>query len=232
MPARILYVEDDASARRVFAITLRKSGYDVAEAADGAEGWELVRQRAFDVVLTDLNMPEMSGAELCRRIKTDEELSETPVIVFTSHSEVDNEIEGTEAGADAYMSKDTDPRVLRARIEALIKERTRQVEATARKVQSVQRQTLSQSVTTLAHHINNSVMSIHSAATVIDRDNPEHVRKLQQVCRLEARKILSVLKALKTMAEFEELKTTPYLGEDMMFDLEAELSKLDDASTR
>jgi adenylosuccinate lyase len=130
------------------------------------------------------------------------------------------------------MSKDTDPRLLRARIDALIKDRTRHDEATARKVQSVQRQTLSQSVTTIAHHINNSVMSIHSAATVIDVNDPEHVRKLQQVCRLEARKILSVIKALQTMAEFDELKTTPYLGEEMMFDLELELSKLDDTSRK
>ena len=226
MTTRVLYAEDDAGTRRVIALALSKMGYIVKATKDGKEAWEALPEFHPDIVLTDLSMPEMDGAELCRRIRENGPTSSMPIIVLTSHRDVDYQVQGAEAGADAYLVKDTDLRVLNARMQALLKTTTRNAETTRREVESVQRQTLSQSVTTVAHHINNSVMAISSAARVIDPANAEHVAKLQHVCQLESRKILFVLKALKKMADTEELKSTTYVGEELMFDLAEGLKSL------
>jgi DNA-binding response OmpR family regulator len=226
MANKILFSEDESGTRKVISLWLRKAGYEVVEAQNGVDAWEKLQDYVPDMVITDLSMPEMGGMELCRKIKLSDKLAGVPVIVFTSHDEVDRQVEGAAAGADAYLSKDTDLRVLLARIDVLLKEKNRHDEETAREVATIRKATLAQSVTTLAHHISNGIMAIHSAASVIDPENIEHVQRLQNVCQTESRKILHVLKALKKMAEYEELKTTTYVGDELMFDLDTELENL------
>ncbi|HDS73945.1 MAG TPA: response regulator, partial [Firmicutes bacterium] len=199
---------------------------------NGREGWEGISTRKPDIVLSDIAMPEMDGVELCRRIKTTESTSDIPVIMFTSLKEAEIQLAGTSAGADAYLSKDTDPRILKARIEALLASRTRQSESTEKRVDSARRQTLSQTVVTLAHHLNNSLISMHATASVVNPDNTSDSRKLRDVCITETRKMLVVLKALKQMADERELKTTVYVGSEVMFDLETELARLADATEK
>lgn len=223
MPLTILLVEDEPDIRRMMARWLAHNGYAVEEAENGRAGWERVQQNPPDLVITDVAMPEMDGVELCRLIKLGELTAGIPVLMFTSHSEADLQLAGTKAGADAYIPKNSDLRVLQARIEALAADRAR----TRQETERTQRLTLSQSVTTLAHHINNSVMAIHATASVVDPNNPQHAQKLRQVCQTEARKMLLVLRALKEMAEREELKTTVYVGNERMFDLETALKQLD-----
>jgi len=232
MRRTILLVEDETNIRHLMRRWLEHLGYEVYDAPDGKRGWELVQEHMPELVMTDIAMPEMDGVELCRLIKLTDKTSGIPVLVFTSYSETESQLAGAEAGADAYLSKETDLRVLQARIEALLKARLRQSEATRREVASVRRQTLSQSVTTLAHYINNSVMAIHATAGVIDPTKPDQAEKLQRVCQAEARKILVVLRALKRMAEEEDLKTTVYVGHETMFDLEAELARLSAAMAK
>jgi DNA-binding response OmpR family regulator len=119
MPITILLVEDEPGIRSVTAKWLAHHGYAVDEAENGKEGWECIQQRAPDLVITDIAMPEMDGVELCRLIKTTESTADIPVLMFTSHAEADLQLAGTKAGADAYIPKNGDLRVLNARIEAL-----------------------------------------------------------------------------------------------------------------
>jgi len=223
MPITILLVEDEPAIRSMTAQWLSRNGYAVDEAENGKAAWDHIQQTPPEVVITDVAMPEMDGVELCRLIKTTGSTAGIPVLMFTSHSEADLQLAGTEAGADAYLPKDGDLRVLKARIEALAAARSRALLET----EQTRRLTLSQSVTTLAHHINNSVMAIHATAAVVDPNDPRQAHKLRQVCQTEARKMLLVLKALKAMAERDELKTTVYVGKELMFDLEAALKQLD-----
>ncbi len=231
MPITILLVEDQSDVRHLIRLWLQRLGYAVYEATNGREGWEAVSRRKPDIVLSDIAMPEMDGVELCRRIKTSEGTADIPVIMFTSLKEAEIQLAGTSAGADAYLSKDADPRILKARIEALLAARTRQSETTAKQLDTARRQTLGQTVITLAHHLNNSLISIHATASVVKSDNVDDAKKLQQVCLMESRKMLVVLKALKQMADEEELKTTVYVGSEVMFDLEAELARLAEAAS-
>ena len=227
MAVTVLYVEDEATTRRVFSIWLEKMGYTAIIATNGCEAWKILQATIPDIILTDLSMPEMDGAELCRRVKLNDNLSHIPVIVLTSHTEVDQQVAGADAGADDYVLKDTNLRILQARMQALLKAQIRRDEVTRREVEDVQQQTLSQAVTTLAHHINNSVMSINSTADVINPQNEEHVKKLREVCKLESHRILLVLKTLKQMTEMRELKSTTYVGNELMFDLNSGLSELE-----
>ena len=219
MDGTILLVEDEADVRMLTRMWLESLGYRVVEADDGAVAWDLMRQDVPDLVLTDIAMPNRDGVQLCRLIKTTEATADVPVLMFTSHTEVESQVASTDAGADAYIPKDSSHRIMQGRIEALLRARTRQSEATRKEIASAQRQTLSQTVITLAHHINNSLMAIHATASVVDPECPDEAKRLQSVCRTEVRKMFKVLTALKAMADEQELKTTTYVGPELMFDL-------------
>jgi CheY-like chemotaxis protein len=228
MPATILLVEDEADIRMLTRMWLEAEGYTVREADDGQMAWESIAQTAPDIVLTDMAMPVMDGAELCGLIKSTEETSGIPVVILTSHTEVATRMAGTDAGADAYISKYDDRGILRSRIEALLAAGVRQSEVVRREVETAELRTLGQTVITLAHHLNNSLMSISATAEVIDSGNTDHAERLKSVCTVEVRKMFRVMGALREMAEAQELKTTRYVGTELMFDLESDLKKLGD----
>ncbi len=100
---RILVVDDDASFRRVLEYQLKEAGYSVACAADGEQALDLFSADPFHAVLTDLEMPRVSGNELLRRIKS--QSPDTPVIVITAFATVDSAVDAMKAGAFHYLTK-------------------------------------------------------------------------------------------------------------------------------
>jgi len=129
--AEILVVEDNPDMRRLLAHLIGQE-FRVRTARNGREGLSLVRERAPDVVLTDVMMPEMSGIELCAAIKRDPELAGVPVVLVTSKAEREMKIEGLEQGADDYITKPFHPRELLARVRSLVKLRRLQSELAVR----------------------------------------------------------------------------------------------------
>ena len=129
--AEILVVEDNPDMRRLLAHLIGQE-FRVRTARNGREGLALVRERAPDVVLTDVMMPEMSGIELCAAIKRDPELAGVPVVLVTSKAEREMKIEGLEQGADDYITKPFHPRELLARVRSLVKLRRLQSELAVR----------------------------------------------------------------------------------------------------
>ncbi|HXN08165.1 MAG TPA: response regulator [Candidatus Acidoferrales bacterium] len=81
------------------------AGYDVETAIDGAEGWAKVQQRRFDCVVSDIEMPNMSGWDLCTRVKREARFADLPFVLITSLSKDEERRRGLEVGADAYMVK-------------------------------------------------------------------------------------------------------------------------------
>ena len=100
---RILVADDDASFRRVLEFQLKEAGYIVACASDGKKALELFSRDSYHAVLTDLEMPELSGHQLLRQIK--EKSPDTPVIVITAFATVDSAVEAMKAGAFHYLTK-------------------------------------------------------------------------------------------------------------------------------
>lgn len=98
---------------------LSRAGYEVRVAANGAIGLELARAEKPDVIVSDIEMPKMSGYEFCKAVKQDPNLRSVPVILLSTLSEAEDIIKGLDAGADNYVTKPYDPKYLIARIEAL-----------------------------------------------------------------------------------------------------------------
>ncbi len=118
----ILLVEDNNELREYLKAELNKE-YKVLEASNGVQGVKIVRERFPDLIITDIIMPEMNGFDFCRAIKTDPSTSHIPILMLTAKTSVENRIEGLEIGADAYMVKPFDLKLLKLRLSQLIKSR-------------------------------------------------------------------------------------------------------------
>jgi CheY-like chemotaxis protein len=82
-PKAVLIVDDDSSVRRVLAHVLSSCGYAVMEAEDGLDAWDKIRRSHTDIVISDLQMPQCDGSELCRRIRAEPELQHVRVVIIT-----------------------------------------------------------------------------------------------------------------------------------------------------
>jgi len=119
----ILVVDDNASDRDVLARRLTREGHAVVPAANGPAALGLVERQDFDIILLDLIMPEMSGYEVLRRLKTAERTSHIPVIVISALDEIDTVVRCIEAGAEDYLTKPFNPILLRARVGASLEKK-------------------------------------------------------------------------------------------------------------
>ena len=116
---KLLVVEDNAEFRAFLHNELSEK-YSVIMAENGKEGLEKAREHQPNLVITDVMMPEMSGTELCRNLKSDLQISHIPVILLTAKTSDNAQIEGFEAGADAYITKPFNMDILLLRINNLL----------------------------------------------------------------------------------------------------------------
>ena len=122
---KILIVEDDQKISRFLELELQHEGYETDVAADGREGLSKVNNQKFDVVLLDLMLPNLSGIEVCRRMRKAED--HTPVIMLTAKDDVSDKVTGLDSGADDYVTKPFAIEELLARIRVAVS-RTRRSE--------------------------------------------------------------------------------------------------------
>jgi len=118
---RILFVDDEEQIRKLLSTWLTRHGYDVSVANDGWEALKAIRAKAPDLVITDVNMPNMNGLELTRRMRADHRTARIPVIMLSARKQADDVLSGYAEGADEYVPKPVEMAVLEAKIEVLIK---------------------------------------------------------------------------------------------------------------
>ncbi|MEM6679563.1 MAG: response regulator transcription factor [Pseudomonadota bacterium] len=114
----ILVVDDDPHIREVVVFALEKAGHAVSTAGDGAEALRMIEATPPDLVVLDINMPEMDGLELCRRLRREGDL---PILFLSSRDDEIDRVVGLELGADDYVTKPFSPRELAARVAAILK---------------------------------------------------------------------------------------------------------------
>ena len=115
---RVLIVDDDEIARDLLSEALTGAGYEVSAARDGREALEILRTGVFRLVISDWEMPEMNGLELCRRIRERHFSSYVYIILVTSRDGTDNVVEGLSAGADDFITKPFHPAELCVRVRS------------------------------------------------------------------------------------------------------------------
>src|SRR5579863_6614414 len=118
-PNRVLVVDDEASLRKALRTSLVASGFLVEEARSGEEALDAVRQRAFDLVLLDINMPGINGFEACQRIRT--LAPRAAIVMVTVRDAEEDKVRALEAGADDYVTKPFRFRELVARLGAVLR---------------------------------------------------------------------------------------------------------------
>jgi DNA-binding response OmpR family regulator len=118
---KIVIAEDDDHIAHMVNMALGDAGFLCLRARDGDEALKLVKAHDPDLLVLDVMMPKMDGLEVARRLKADVMWSRTPILMLTARAAVDDQVEGLEAGADAYMSKPFNLKEMSARVKALIR---------------------------------------------------------------------------------------------------------------
>jgi CheY-like chemotaxis protein len=121
--ALVLVVEDYQDAREMYAAYLQFSGYDVAEATDGAQAIEKTLELMPDIILMDLALPKMDGWEATRRLKSDERTKHIPIVALTGHALAGHAEGARQAGCDSFVTKPCLPDALVAEIERMLARR-------------------------------------------------------------------------------------------------------------
>jgi len=127
MGARILFIEDELNLLQSLTYILEKEGFEVRGTPLGVEGASMAAADPPDLVLLDLNLPDIDGFEVCRRLKADPSTRCTFILMLSARGGMEDIVAGLEAYADDYLTKPFQPRVLLARIHALLRRRTHAV---------------------------------------------------------------------------------------------------------
>lgn len=120
MSASILAVDDSASMRQMVSFTLKGAGYEVVEAADGVEALNIAKTRSVNLVITDVNMPNMDGISLIKELRALPSYKFTPLLMLTTESGADKKQQGKAAGATGWIVKPFNPEQLLNTVKKVI----------------------------------------------------------------------------------------------------------------
>ncbi len=120
MAKTILIVDDAQTVRHLTRFALSKGGYNIVEAEDGLQGLKALEKSAVDLIITDLNMPNMNGLDMCRSIKSNERLKHIPIFMMTTESSQEMTLQGKEIGIMAWIVKPFVPEKLLAAVHRVV----------------------------------------------------------------------------------------------------------------
>ncbi|GAC1702674.1 MAG: response regulator [Candidatus Limnocylindrales bacterium] len=118
---RILFVDDEGQIRKLLQTYLERRGYRVSVATDGYEALLAIKRETPDLVITDVNMPNMNGLELCRRLRSEHKTARVPIIMLSARKAADDVLSGYAQGADEYVPKPVEMSLLSAKVEGLLR---------------------------------------------------------------------------------------------------------------
>lgn len=125
MVQRILYVEDDPTIAQVISVSLSDEGFDLTLAPTGSRGIQLAGSDKFDLAIVDLRLPDISGLDVVREIR---KVTDIPVVIFTAFGDTQSVVAGLESGADDFLSKPIAAQELSARLRAILRRTSPEVE--------------------------------------------------------------------------------------------------------
>lgn len=120
MSEKILIIDDDLDTLRLVGLMLQRQGYQISAATNGQQGLDKAFDEDPDLILLDIMMPDMDGYEVTRRLRSNPSTTETPILMFTAKTQLNDKVIGFEVGANDYLTKPTHPSELQARVKALL----------------------------------------------------------------------------------------------------------------
>ena len=117
---KLLIVDDEDGVRALVRMTLDSGVYEIFEASEGFEALDLAREHRPDLVLLDVMLPDVSGMDVCRKIKDDPDLASTTVVMLTARAQTNDVGDAEEAGADGYFTKPFSPIALPRKVESIL----------------------------------------------------------------------------------------------------------------
>ena len=188
----VLFADDDTELLSLMR-DIFQDRYHVLLATGGKEAWEMLNRSGADAVVCDVMMPDMNGRELCRRIKTDLRFNHMPVIMLTAGNDINDRVAGYESGADGYITKPFDAKVLIARINSLVKSyKTRQqdfqkeqntyLESTS--LQSADKQFLQSVIECIEQHLKESAFDLDRLSSHLNMSKSTLHRKIKSLTGL------------------------------------------------
>ncbi len=121
MTQKILIIDDDIDTLKLVGIMLERKGFTIIASTTGKKGIQLAQKELPDLIILDIMIPDIDGYEVARTIRSTPGTEAIPIIMFTAKSQVDDKVEGLEAGADAYITKPARPRELFAQVNSILK---------------------------------------------------------------------------------------------------------------
>ena len=123
---KLLLVEDDDATRSILTMLFEGEFFEVIEACNGLEGLEKAHQHQPNIIVSDLMMPRMGGIEMLKKLRSDRRVQSTPVLLLTAANSEENELKVLEQGADDFVGKNVDAKIMVARVERLLARRQMQ----------------------------------------------------------------------------------------------------------
>jgi signal transduction histidine kinase/ligand-binding sensor domain-containing protein/DNA-binding response OmpR family regulator len=185
----LLLVEDNEDFRFYLKDNL-KLEYRIIEAPNGSEGWRMVLESLPDLIVSDVMMPEMNGIELCKKIKSDQRVSHTPVILLTARSAEEQKVEGFESGADDYITKPFNFEILVSRIKNLILKREKlhkafpaqlDIKASELKITSLDEQFINKAIKCVEDNISDPDFSVEDLSHQLGISRAHFYKKLMSL---------------------------------------------------
>lgn len=236
MPSPVLIIDDDATFRLISTRILTKAGFEVLQADDGPAGIELACEKCPGVILLDWMMPTMDGPEVCGSIRGNTRLSSSQIIMLSARGELDDKIQGLDAGADDYLVKPCESKELLAHVRSAMRihdlklqleEKATQLQETVGKLEELARQR-EEFTAVLVHDIRSPLSTVLAAleitemraeeARVLDKDLKEifghSYRTVDHIMSL-VNEILDFAKSEggRDTMEFFALPPAPVVGE-------------------
>lgn len=221
---KILIVDDDRQVLKLLRASLENHGFEVVEGCTGKEAVDLNHRQQPDLILMDLNMPEMGGIAACKLIKRQKKARYVPIILLTAQNRTEDKTRGLDSGADDYLTKPFEMPELLARIRSLlrIKHLTEQLQRTrAKLIEAKQLAAVAAAAVTVNDKINSPLTRIIINLEIVESKMPGPLRDL---CRQNLNQISEAARKIsaltKKMAVMSKPNFTNYLAGTTMLDID------------
>ena len=188
-PSTVLVVDDNEMNRDMLVRRMRPMGYVVDVACDGGQALEILKSRAFDLVLLDIMMPVMDGYEVLKEMKADQQLKTIPVIMITAIDDASSAARCIDMGAEDYLTKPFDPTLLRARVSACLERKHLHDQETRHRAQIEEynihlEERVRQQVEVITSSQLGAIFAMSKLAESRDPETGEHLERMREYCKV------------------------------------------------